>query len=228
MESTLLERFIDERKTLYAEPSRKGLPKGEPIGFSRKKYLASLYMLTADKQITVAMELGISYGLVRKWNTERAFTSLIRKHCREFANTFVRHLSERYARQGTAPGEAQDRGKPGLPGSRSFSDAGNYGPSLMAEVLKAVVNAAQKAEEEGAFVRGFTILSSFLEQIVPLMEPGRLEEIGRKAGIDIVVLERGVKLGVIERVKRFVMKKEPEDAERAEVCQLLDQLIRAM
>ncbi len=105
MDNTLLESFIEQKAKAYTEPSRRGMSKGQRIGFSKKKYLATLYMLTADKQITMAMELGISYGLLRKWKTEESFMAMVRKHCREFADIFVKYVSERYEQQENARNE---------------------------------------------------------------------------------------------------------------------------
>ena len=209
MDLTLLESFIERKTRAYAEPSRRGTSKGEPVGFSRKKYLATLYMLTADKQITIAMELGISYGLLRKWNTEKPFRAMLRKHCREFADIFVRYVVDTYERQEKA--------------REGYLDSRDYSPELLAEILKSAVNFAEKAEKVDAFARAFAMLSAFLE-LVTAIGPKAVEEISRKAGIDLLVLARGVKLGAIERVKNLLMKKGIDNDERTEACYLLDQL----
>lgn len=95
MEKTLLEEFIIKKYKNYLEPERKGTPKGDPIGFSRNKYEASLYMLFDLKQKDLAKNLNISYGLLRKWNTEKAFKSIIKGHCIEYAQHVLTYLREK-------------------------------------------------------------------------------------------------------------------------------------
>ena len=43
----LLVDFITSKVEGYLEPSRKGTPKGDPIGFSSMKFLATLLALTS-------------------------------------------------------------------------------------------------------------------------------------------------------------------------------------
>jgi hypothetical protein len=86
----LLPKFIDSKLVAYVEPTKKGTPKGEPVGFSLTKYQATLYALRdrvlADKEdlFAQAKELGISYGLLRKWRSEKKFKDLVSQHEKEF------------------------------------------------------------------------------------------------------------------------------------------------
>lgn len=97
---TLLSRFINDRVKHYIEPSRQGTPRGETIGFSDVKYLATLSCgLIQEKQKEIAEELKISHGLLRKWNTEEPFKKLMERHCREFATVFMQNIRERIARR---------------------------------------------------------------------------------------------------------------------------------
>ncbi len=81
---THLSQFIYEKGFSYEEPQRIGTSKGDPIGFSKNKYLASLYMLTNYKKKDIAKELKISYGLLRKWGTEKEFKEMVMSHYTEF------------------------------------------------------------------------------------------------------------------------------------------------
>lgn len=82
---TVLHDFIDSKVNEYVEPSRQGTPKGDPIGFSRKKYIATLGMLTNQKLKDLAKSIGVSYGLLRKWTTEQDFKDMVARHYGEFA-----------------------------------------------------------------------------------------------------------------------------------------------
>jgi hypothetical protein len=86
--NTLLDAFIDSKLANYVEPTKKGTPKGEPVGFSLTKYKATLYALRSEDVKAQSKALGISYGLLRKWRTEEAFKRLVFQHREEFANSF--------------------------------------------------------------------------------------------------------------------------------------------
>ena len=60
--------FLSKKLDNYIEPERKGVPKGEPIGFSKKKLEASLFVLFNFSKKDIASLLGISYNLLRKKN----------------------------------------------------------------------------------------------------------------------------------------------------------------
>ncbi len=84
----LLIRFIREQLAQHVEPTRLGTPRGAPVGFSRKKMAAALSALTSEDVKQAAKEVGVSYGLVRKWRTEAAFKALVARLEDEFVEGF--------------------------------------------------------------------------------------------------------------------------------------------
>lgn len=199
MDQTLLENFIERKKNAYPTPL-----KGLRNRFSRKKYLATLYALTSDKQITTAMELGVSYGLLRKWKTEGHFRAVVRRHCEEFAEDFIKHILQKR--------------------DDTIRDIGSYSHELLAGLLKGVVGYAQGLEKEGAYLEAFSLLSAFLRITFPSVGEKAMAEISRVAGIDLFVLARGMKLGAIERVKEILSRPHITDAGRKEAVSLLGEL----
>ena len=227
MARTLLETFIESKARGYSEPSRKGRPRGEALGFSSKKYLASLHLLTAEKQISIAMEQGLSYGLLRKWKTEEPFKALVTKHRRDFAAAFINQVLEEYRLNRSAHGLAhQDRpsGRASGQDDCAFRDCGDYSPDLLAEILRTVVDHAQRAEKERSFSEAFTVLSAFLNLISPRIKESAVDEIVRAAGIELTALTKGLKLGVLERVREMLLKEDISAAERGEAHYLLTEL----
>jgi hypothetical protein len=88
--SAKVAKFMNSRLAEYVEPTKKGTPKGEAVGFSRTKYKATLYTFrervldnTQDMKAQ-AKELGISYGLLRKWRSDQNFKALVSQHEKEF------------------------------------------------------------------------------------------------------------------------------------------------
>ena len=69
--------FIAEKSVVYEEPERKGTPRGEKIGFPKKKYLASLFVGISNfkaKDLAEGLQKhGLTHGLIRKWKTEDDF-----------------------------------------------------------------------------------------------------------------------------------------------------------
>ncbi len=196
MGQTLLENFIERKKNDYPAPLR-----GLGNRFSRKKYLATLYALTSDKQITTAMELGISYGLLRKWKTEGHFRAVVRRHCEEFAGDFMKHILQKR--------------------DDTIRDLGSYSHELLAGLLKRVVGYAQSLEEEEAYLEAFSLLSAFLRIAFLSVGEKAMADISRIAGIDLFVLAKGMRLGAIERVKGILSRPDITDAGRKEAISLL-------
>lgn len=91
----ILDDFISERLSQHKEPTRKGVPKGEPIGPPRHKVHASiLCALTALTLKDISSELEVSYDLLMKWNTQEDFQSLMEGHVDNFTAYFLRRIAE--------------------------------------------------------------------------------------------------------------------------------------
>jgi hypothetical protein len=94
---TLLESFISTKMNHHPLPERAGKNKGDSIGFPLNKFKASLLSLTVDTQQGIAKSAGVSYGLLRKWKTEKKFRDEEDNHRREFVQIFIRHFETRVA-----------------------------------------------------------------------------------------------------------------------------------
>src|SRR6516165_1832893 len=95
--TNLLRNFIRARMDAYQEPTRSGTTRGEAVGFSKDKYHAALLSaLTGLSQKSIAENLGISYGVVRKWHVEPEFKEAMSSNRGEFSMYFwasIRGLS---------------------------------------------------------------------------------------------------------------------------------------
>ena len=97
----IFEKYIEKCLREYQEPTRQGTPRGEKIGLSSEKYLAALMVgLLRHKLKDIAEEnieiygekIKFSYGLLRKWKTEKDFKRTTREAVTDFAAFFVREL----------------------------------------------------------------------------------------------------------------------------------------
>ena len=104
VKDTLLCKYIWTRYSSYEEPQRSGIQKGDPIGFSRKKYLTGLFVgLTNFSHKAIAQALGVSYGLVRKWLMAEDFQVKIAEHREGFTKSWINRLLERVRLQDKIP-----------------------------------------------------------------------------------------------------------------------------
>jgi hypothetical protein len=73
----IFETWIADRLASYQEPSRKGTPKGSPIGFSKTKFYAANLMVLHELGFLplaeIAKKVSTSHELIRKWRTEKKF-----------------------------------------------------------------------------------------------------------------------------------------------------------
>jgi hypothetical protein len=153
----VLGQFIEDRLRHYVEPERAGTPKGEPIGFSRKKFHAALLALTNVDLRKQAKHIKVSYGLLRKWRTEDAFFEQVMKLEDDFVKDVYFPASElslmimvgkaaEILKIKTMPGTESAVGdEKGLPG---FEDISLYAPMLTLR-LHHEFNAAVKETAQG-------------------------------------------------------------------------------
>jgi hypothetical protein len=76
--------FCSQKLSNFQDPERKGTPKGDPIGFGRDKYHCALLSLTNLSLIEISEKVGVSYGVLRKWNHEQDFKDQVNNFVREF------------------------------------------------------------------------------------------------------------------------------------------------
>lgn len=76
----------------YEEPERIGVPRGEPVGFSAKKFHAVLAQVLkpAFTLAEIANLVGVSGGQVRVWRTEETFKKL----AEELQVSFINYISD--------------------------------------------------------------------------------------------------------------------------------------
>jgi hypothetical protein len=75
-----LVEFISDRMRQYREPARKGKSKGDLIGHSARRFLATLLQLTNLKVKHQAALTGLRQGALRQWRTEPGFSKLVLQH----------------------------------------------------------------------------------------------------------------------------------------------------
>ena len=89
-----IERFIQNKLDSYIEPVRKGIPKGQVIGLTKKYYHASLLCaLSCERQKDIAEKVGITQNRLSVSRCRDSFKREIVSHKVEFLNIFLRHPS---------------------------------------------------------------------------------------------------------------------------------------
>jgi len=94
-----LESFINKKIKNYVPPEKKGVPRGEPIGFPREKYYASLLLLHTDSLKDIAKKVNSPYGSLRNWKAEGEFNEMVHRHATEFIKSFRKSIEIRAKKQ---------------------------------------------------------------------------------------------------------------------------------
>lgn len=99
----LLDEYMAQKINSYQEPERKGTPRGDKIGFPLNKYISCLLVALTNyslKRIAdiYGSDLGFSYGLLRKWNTESDFKAKQVGFRREFAWKIFNYIQSEFKR----------------------------------------------------------------------------------------------------------------------------------
>ena len=150
MDKTLLESFFDEKLSGYKEPQRRGTPKGDPIGFSRNKYKASLLLLTNEKQEVLAKQSGVSHAMLRKWNTEDEFKKTIDNHCDEFSERYINYVKEKIfegEKLIKTPVNEQEIFKISFIGFKACRDSNHYSLNLAQQIVNKSKNGSTSIKD---------------------------------------------------------------------------------
>jgi hypothetical protein len=94
----LFKNWVAPRIASYEEPSRVGVAKGDPIGFSAKKYLAAQFLALYSRryfpQAELAQLAGVSHDQYRSWCTEKGFKKVGEETLKEFRKYLARQIIE--------------------------------------------------------------------------------------------------------------------------------------
>ncbi len=91
----LLQAFIKNKVAQYCEPARRRRSKGELIDFSKRKYRASLMVLTSKSLKQIAESENTSYAVLRRWMTEAPFKKRVQEHSQQFASLLLAFCGDR-------------------------------------------------------------------------------------------------------------------------------------
>lgn len=176
----LLFDFIAEKYHAYEEPERKGTPRGEKIGFSKKKYMASLLvglinLKPKEMAETVGKKFDLTHGLLRKWKTEDDFKEQSKGHIKEFAGLLFKKLEEGNKKHHKAYNEyfnCKTDKKPDIPQSieKIYGNSEFYSSALLEElsshtsarVTEAKINWDNDKKEQDSFFIAYSILNDVL------------------------------------------------------------------
>lgn len=152
---TLLERFIESKVVGYREPTRVGVPRGEPVGFPVNKFHASLWCLTSLKGKEIADKVGISHGLLRKWRHEKEFKEKIKSNAEEFTKVFLMQTMHKAHLMAKDFGELKSSMERGIFAEKlktftfsEFDDLRFYDPLLAKKIAQELINVIKSIKVE--------------------------------------------------------------------------------
>ena len=123
---TLLDSFMLEAIDEFVPAQRKGTIKGEKIGYSFQKYSALFYLMRNWPLKEVARAAGVSYGVLRKWKTEKEFMKNHHDLQTKFSYAFSGHIIRQHRKvlSGEIDGPLDFENDP------LFADVDSYGEPL--------------------------------------------------------------------------------------------------
>jgi hypothetical protein len=93
-----LGKWIQHKLDNYKEKPRRGVPKGKPYAFPKRKYHAALLHLAYTRTFNlreIAKEAGVSYSLLLKWRTEKRFQRVIFKEHDVYCSVIINSVLSR-------------------------------------------------------------------------------------------------------------------------------------
>ena len=130
---TFLTKAISHSFNSYDEPRRDGTPRGERIGFSKHKWLASGFMLTTKKHREIAKIVGTSHAVIRKWNCEKLFLDVVAMRVRSFAKFVIESIRE----------NPRDY----IGDEDLFADRSAYSFELQVEIRRQIIAAVERSKD---------------------------------------------------------------------------------
>ena len=226
-EKSLLQDFITGEIENFQDPERRGVRKGEKIGFTKNKSIACLLtglLNTTPKKL--AGEYGknlFTYALLRKWRSEPEFKTEAENFATEFALRLVQYITDEIYKSneefdeylyGTGDDYSEINIDPIVPNARQLSSA-------VVACLKGHVNYYINSLEKQPSFSEKIIHSEIIKEIVSLVN-----YIEGKPPIPVKVgkLELIAISSIVNEVESIIAAKLPEE-EFIQVDKLLD-LIR--
>lgn len=138
----MLDEFIRHKLANYQEPTRRGTPKGEKIGFGRAKYASSLRLLNSAGIRDIAADVDVSVGLLRKWMTEKDFKAQIKRNAEAFIDDLVSVLREQSKKDQrawekflTSPFEEGEKAPESVISDKIIADIDHWGKPIAQALL---------------------------------------------------------------------------------------------
>ncbi len=150
--SSLPAQFFNEKIESHREPSRKGVKKGEKIGYPVAKLKSALLTVFGKTQKEVSDTLKISFPLVRKWHSEKDFQNLTKNLSNELEIRFLSKFED------LTRLFSEDLPFPSV--FREFGHSDDYGPALTERIIKIIL---KRVEDDPSSISLLLIALSLLE-----------------------------------------------------------------
>jgi hypothetical protein len=225
----LLVNFLEKRTRAYIEPSHKGTPKGDPIGFSKQKFLASQMMMHDATLKQLSKTMGISYGVLRVWTTEPTFKKKVQDTIHDFIEVFVGRLVKDLTGFRNRAQKNQNYflwdGKEYFELLNDFRNGiKDYSPLLRTEIIRRL---KEVMKEKTNLTFGLLYIQFFLAMSV-IKNP----RIAKKLSIEVIrivfLCEIGFYGSVIEENLRILKRPKLPDEEKQKVINGLESLLGNM
>jgi hypothetical protein len=182
----------EDPKSRYREPTRRGTLKGDKIGFTKRKYYASILVALTNWTLKdIAEKSEVSYGLLRKWKTEDDFKAEIETHQREFVAEIIDRVKTQVTLQekavldfyeGNGPDPFKDTESPLNAMERALIDAPIFSDGVLQKLDVVAERISKKEAVDYPLLKGICDVISYAKTKTllshhPLIIRGFLQEI---------------------------------------------------
>jgi hypothetical protein len=174
---SLLMVYINDKADHYIEPMRMGTPRGEPVGLSYQKYLTTCLTLLNKPLKSIARTARVSYGLLRKWRTEKTYMDAVQHHAQEFIRSSVLPAL-RNDEKHRIDGDEEDEDR----WMRADADDPSVYSGVITSAILELVSSGSLSEKDIALLRTFV-----LRQLLATDLSSRATHAERRRWLDFVV-----------------------------------------
>jgi hypothetical protein len=160
----ILSQIFQEKTLSYREPERKGIPRGQLIGFSPQKFIAAFLTATGRGPQEIFNLLksfnGPSYGTIKNWSTQEEFQKRVNEYQKEIANRFVDRLVSLSKTTDTTFWEGETQKVWAI-----FGRAEDYGRPLVGQIILRVVERINESKTILLLQTARVVLAAFFHNV---------------------------------------------------------------
>jgi hypothetical protein len=184
----IMDEFSSDKLANHPKPTRKGMKKGYRVEFSLEKEKVVLELVRGKSQKEISEEIGMSFGVVRRFATEERVKAKVEQYRDETAFRAVAFVDELHEQTATGQSDMSTI-------KSRFGTPQDYGPILTEKIVLAILKKVNEKMSFGFLQTAYSVLaiSGFIELAPWLQDIIEVYYLVRGYFTDISLLEMFLK-----------------------------------